>query len=130
MRRTAALVCLLLAAPAAAQPAPRLDAYGDPLPDGALFRIGTTRLRVPNGVESLRFSGDAKKLVSVDSRGNLQIWEVATGKQLQLVPAMGQRVKAVAPVSGQSRSAESPKNNAIRPIPRNPSSAPTCSQKV
>ena len=45
------LLCLLLVAPAAAQPAPvappppRLDDFGDPLPPNAMARIGSTRLR-------------------------------------------------------------------------------------
>lgn len=66
----------------------RTDPFGDPLPDGAVARLGTMRLRQP-GVRSLAFSKDGGTLASGGDRP-VQLWEVATGKLLRtLDPSVG-----------------------------------------
>src|ERR1700677_5016413 len=62
---------------------PKLDMYGDPLPDGVLLRIGTVRLRSPHRVFNLAFSPDGKKLISPN-----HAWEVGTGKELKCVSSI------------------------------------------
>ncbi len=59
---------------------PRTDLYGDPLPEGAIARLGTLRLRHP-GVIAVAFSPDGEKVASAGGR-TIQIWETASGKQL------------------------------------------------
>src|SRR5262249_22815113 len=88
------LVCLLLPdRPAAVggEPAPtgparppglraRTDRHGDPLPEGAIARFGTSRLRHVAPVLSLAFSPDGKRLASGSRDGTVAVWDVATGK--------------------------------------------------
>src|SRR5438046_636580 len=76
------MLALLTALPvsAAAPPVVRLDSFGDPLPAGAVARIGTIRLRQPEEVQCLAFSPDDKLLVS--SGGGIRFWNPATGKQV------------------------------------------------
>jgi WD40 repeat protein len=72
--------------PAEAKPA-RADRYGDPLPDGAVTRLGTVRWRHSGAAEALVFSPDGKTLASI-CWGDLLLWDTATGKVLrQLHPA-------------------------------------------
>jgi RNA polymerase sigma factor (sigma-70 family) len=71
--------------PAATRDAPerpaRTDAAGDPLPEGALARIGTVRFRHPDHVSRLAITADGKVLLSQAVDG-IRTWNVATGKEL------------------------------------------------
>jgi WD40 repeat protein len=79
LRIAAVLGLTLLAVPAAwGQEPQRTDQYGDPLPRGAVARLGTIRLRHANAL--FTFSADGKQLISCDPEGDLRVWEVATGK--------------------------------------------------
>jgi WD40 repeat protein len=60
----------------------RTDALGDPLPHGAVMRLGTTRLRHHDYVNGIVFSLDGKTLFST-SNSVIRSWDVATGKQLE-----------------------------------------------
>ncbi len=73
---------LVLPQSAPAEP-PRTDLMGDPLPDGALVRLGTTRLKQE------RYTGLAwapsGKLLAACSAGDhpVLLWDAATGKELR-----------------------------------------------
>ncbi len=69
---------------------PRLDADGQPLPPGALVRIGSTRFRHKQPVSYLGFAGDRYKLLAL-SGGEIRLWNLDTGKALwrKLTPAVG-----------------------------------------
>ena len=64
---------------------PRLDRFGDPLPEEALARFGTLRFRQGYSVISICFTPDGKAIAIAGngSKGrSLGLWDVATGKEL------------------------------------------------
>lgn len=66
-----------------AETPPRTDLYGDPLPPGAVARMGTIRLR--GASDRVAFSPDGKQLISTDWL-SIRTWETATGKLLKRTP--------------------------------------------
>jgi WD40 repeat protein len=79
-----ATVALAASQPARADDPPRTDRSGDPLPAGALARLGTVRFR-HYGASLLTFSPDGKLLASARD-GSIKVWETATGKELRTLP--------------------------------------------
>ncbi|MBL8794339.1 MAG: hypothetical protein JNM56_10575, partial [Planctomycetia bacterium] len=72
---------------AGGQPAPadgkKGDVYGDPLPEGALARMGTLRWRHPGAVTFVGYAAGGKELVTGCQDGWFRVWEVSTGKELR-----------------------------------------------
>jgi RNA polymerase sigma factor (sigma-70 family) len=66
----------------AEQKTARLDANGEPLPDEAIARFGSTRLKHSGYISFLRFTPDGKTLISQGQDG-VRIWDVATGRQVR-----------------------------------------------
>lgn len=62
-------------------PSVKRDQYGDPLPAGAVARIGCGRFRQLDVLQVL-FSGDGKTLFALDANGWLVQWDVADGREL------------------------------------------------
>jgi WD40 repeat protein len=75
---------------------PKLDQYGDPLPQGALLRIGTVRLRTGARIESLAFSADGKRMVTATRLTGMRVWEVASGRELRSFTDAGEHVRGLA----------------------------------
>jgi WD40 repeat protein len=71
---------------------PRVDNYGDPLPPGALLRLGTIRL------QGGRFAWmpDGKSLVTT-SAGKIWIWDVEDGRALKSIPSPIQFLAGLTP---------------------------------
>src|SRR5262245_23241148 len=59
---------------------PAVDALGDQLPDGALARFGTSRLRHGGELYALAFTPDGTGLVGVGTQWANQVWDIATGR--------------------------------------------------
>jgi RNA polymerase sigma factor (sigma-70 family) len=69
----------------------RVDQYGDPLPAGAVARLGSARLTQGGPVAGLAFSPDGKIVASCggDYAGEdrvIHLWDVATGKEVGSLP--------------------------------------------
>jgi RNA polymerase sigma factor (sigma-70 family) len=61
---------------------PRLDRHGDPLPPGAIMRLGTERLRHAGSVHALAYSPDGKTIASGADDYTVGIWDAATGRKV------------------------------------------------
>jgi WD40 repeat protein len=62
--------------------AARTDRYGDPLPPGAVARLGTVRLHKDCGIDGIAFSPDSRRVASSRS-DRLFLWDVHTGRLLR-----------------------------------------------
>jgi RNA polymerase sigma factor (sigma-70 family) len=59
---------------------PAVDRRGDPLPPGAIARLGTVRLRQGEAVAHLAFSADGKTLTATADRF-VRFWDVGSGRE-------------------------------------------------
>ncbi len=69
-------------------PALRMDLHGDPLPAGAIARMGTLRWRHTGYVQSAVFSPDGKLIASTCNERDedeVWLWDAATGRQVSRI---------------------------------------------
>lgn len=88
----AALLLVAAVSPVAADK-PRTDVYGDPLPKGAIARLGSIRFQHGAYVRGLAFSPDGSKLASIGyaSQGTdgVVLWDSKTGKAIKKIDTPG-----------------------------------------
>lgn len=58
-----------------------VDLYGDPLPPGALARLGTKRLQLSSVVRQIAYSPDGKTLVSASV--SIRVWDAKSGRLIR-----------------------------------------------
>ncbi|HEV3386046.1 MAG TPA: sigma-70 family RNA polymerase sigma factor, partial [Gemmata sp.] len=73
---------------AAKAPQEGIDSHGDPLPAGALLRIGTTRFRDGGGTNQAILSPDGKVLATASMSG-ITLFDLATGRRLLWIADSG-----------------------------------------
>src|SRR5437879_6148515 len=79
----ARLILLLLVPLFAQGKKPLVDQAGDPLPEGAIARLGTVRWRHGDTVYYLVFSPDGRLVATACGDGLAHLWERKTGKELR-----------------------------------------------
>ncbi len=90
------LVWLGLFLPGVNAAPPLLDQQGDPLPPGAVARLGSSRLTHADTVEALAFTADGKGLLAGARDGSLILWDVPSGKERLCLVRQGPAISAVA----------------------------------
>ena len=70
-------------APAVKRSSTNVDRYGDPLPQGAVLRLGTIRYRY--GASGTAFLPDGKTVVSVTQGHAIQFWDARTGRLVRAI---------------------------------------------
>src|SRR5688572_6050829 len=77
--------CCLFPATAFGWP-PRTDALGDPLPSGAVARLGSPRMRHGHYISCVAFTPDGKHVVSASRLGDVRMWEAVGGREVRSFP--------------------------------------------
>jgi WD40 repeat protein len=99
LRSLTAVACIISALtilpPARQNQSGKTDQYGDPLPAGAVARLGTIRWRHDAAVAFASFAPDGKTVVSVSWSGTIFVWEYPGGKELRrIAPPADEQVQA------------------------------------
>src|SRR5262245_16615656 len=69
------------AKPGSVKEQPTADLHGDPLPPGALVRLGTIRFRY--AATSVAYSPDGKLLAAAGADNHIRLFDPATGREIR-----------------------------------------------
>lgn len=72
------------------------DPTRDPLPEGAIARYGSARLRHGRDVTGLVYSRDGKRLVSCSGDFTVRVWDAKSGQELLTLPLYASLIQDVA----------------------------------
>src|SRR5262245_42461488 len=72
----------------AAEPPASTDLHGDPLPAGAVARLGTVRWRAQHWVSSMAFVPGGKHLATTNGYA-LSVWDLDTGRVVRTISTDG-----------------------------------------
>lgn len=75
--------CLTMLTGEPPKPAPRVDAFGDPLPQDVLARIGTTRWWHGSPLFFLSDCRDDDEMLTVGIDGSVRLWNVVDGRTIR-----------------------------------------------
>jgi RNA polymerase sigma factor (sigma-70 family) len=91
------------------------DRQGDPLPPGAIARLGTVRFRHGAMVASVAFSPDGKMVAAGGAGRTISLWDAATGKELCRFPPFdrGQPARVAFSPDGKMLASVSRANNLV-----------------
>ncbi len=79
-------------------PKPRLDLYGDPLPEWAIARMGTVRLMSTKGINSIAYSPDGGVIASAGhSDTAIHLWDARTGRKIAVLDGHEEGVSQTPP---------------------------------
>src|SRR5438132_2446505 len=81
IHRALKVACLLMPVFGQCALAADLDLNGEPLPPGAVARLGTARLTNSGVIHALAYSADGKALLSATD--DIHVWDSATGKPIR-----------------------------------------------
>jgi RNA polymerase sigma factor (sigma-70 family) len=71
--------------------AERRDLLGDPLPDGVLARLGTSRLRHGGWFTAMAYAPDGKTIATAAHDATVRLWDAADGKAVRVLGQGGER---------------------------------------
>ncbi len=73
-----------------ASPSAKLDRYGDPLPPGAVMRLGTVKYRQDSPIYRIAYTPDGKRFVTDGEDSILRVWDADTGRLIRRIdPGVG-----------------------------------------
>jgi WD40 repeat protein len=90
------LLLFVLVVPVSGTAQERTDHHGDPLPRGALRRLGTVRFRHEQAIAAGVFTPDGKSVITAGSDA-VRLWDLTTGREIRrLLSGLKEPVQALA----------------------------------